>query len=492
MEASLGLHVRPSSGYRSDLRSSTNHRVAIRRLPGSLLDRRRTTLLLLKAINGKGDDARELDLVEKAEKLFDETLKDQRKLLKEQAENDEQIRLQVEAMRAQGSPEFMIRFVEWGANLSKSIRVGEEKRLREMESSKEEYIKALKQLDDKLDNMEPLEVEDFKDYIATGEDAPQRATSIVVSAFFSATLLSWVSSWFGIEVGTLIHDPAVPTVADLTTWLAWTVPYVGATAAAGAVAAPWIGNRGTFRYMAEDSFFGKLHPTAILSLAASLGYSQSIVYQGVWMLTFLRFFSGDSGAGGDYLLDPSAADEVAVQQAMGGLVAARGLGALIAVPAAVLSAAAVESAYFVIKESISYTAQDAIKNGKGVVVDSETGFEFVDLLAKFADSLPDKNSSVDDSGASDANSESSTSTTPTSTPSTTLTRPEFPSLENFEMSTEEFWLTLGRVFAASVWLGTETLVTGNLWMTIGTSSLGIALGMGTRREKARAAARTDS
>ena len=78
MEASLGLHVRPSSGYRSDLRSSTNHRVAIRRLPGSLLDRRRTTLLLLKAINGKGDDARELDLVEKAEKLFDETLKDQR------------------------------------------------------------------------------------------------------------------------------------------------------------------------------------------------------------------------------------------------------------------------------------------------------------------------------------------------------------------------------------------------------------------------------
>ena len=72
----------------------------------------------------------------------------------------------------------------------------------------------------------------------------------------------------------------------------------------------------------------------MFSLSSALAYSQAIAYQGVWLLFFLNLYRGDGG--NNFSLDPSAADEAIVQQAMGSLVAAPKLIALVAGPAAVL------------------------------------------------------------------------------------------------------------------------------------------------------------
>ena len=59
-----------------------------------------------------------------------------------------------------------------------------------------------------------------------------------------------------------------------------------------------------------------------------------------------------------------------------------------------------------------------------------------------------------------------------------------PSLADFEMSQQELWSTVGRIFASSAWLGAETLATHNLWFAVGTGALGIAIGMGVKRNRA--------
>lgn len=486
MHASVGLHVSQNCGSRSPSARSFSNTIAPRRWPGSVLDRRRNIPSPIKAASGNGKDPDNNDILIKAKEFFDSTVEQQKKLLKEQADNEETILLQLEAMRAQGSPQFLIGIVEWFAGVSKNMREKEEARLKDFEKQEAEFMKSWKDWEQKTDNMEPLDVQDLQQYIATGEDSSERATGIIVSAFFSATLLSWVASWFGINVGTLLQEPAVPTVGDLTTFATWTVPYLGATAAAAAISTPWIGNRGTFRYPAEDSFFGKLHPTAIFSLATSLGYSQAVVYQGVVLLTFLRMFAGNGG--GDYVYDPLVSDEVAVQQAMGSLVSSRGLGALLAVPAAVLSTATLEAGYFLIKENIDNTVKEILSDGKTIVLDPDSGIQVLDISTISIDAVVEGNL-AQEKAAKPAESSKEASSSKTSVE---LARPELPSLGEIKMSDEEVWLTVGRVFLASAWLGTETMVTGNLWMAVGTGAAGMGLGMAARRSKARAAARTDS
>ena len=70
---------------------------------------------------------------------------------------------------------------------------------------------------------------------------------------------------------------------------------------------------------------------------------------------------------------------------------------------------------------------------------------------------------------------------------TALRRPEIPSMAAWKMSTEEFWLVIGRVFVSSVYLGAETLITGNLGYAIATGAAGMTLGMFVRRSRARSA-----
>jgi hypothetical protein len=404
--------------------------------------------------------------------FIDSLLEKQKKNLQKQAETDESLQLQLEAMRASNAPKFAISVIEWLVGLNRSLWENEVKRLKELEADRDKFVAEWKEFEQKTDTMDPLEIDNLMGQVATGEDASLQATSIVISAFVSATLLSWGSTFFGVSVATLLPDPSVPSASDLSTWAMWTLPYVGATAAAGAILGfHWIGNRGTFRFLADDSFFGTLHPTAVLSLSSALAYSQAIAYQGVWLLFFLHLYRGE---GTRFSLDPAAADEAVVQQAMGSLVAAPKILILIAGPAAVVSAAAVEAGYFLVKESINGAVQGIFQKGNGIaVLDPENGFQ---VLEKYnVDGIGDHEEKRIIIGGTIGDR------SPLKVP------PEVPSLAKLEMSTQEFWLTASRVFLASMWMGAETLVTGNLWMAAGTGAVGMAVGMGASRQRAREA-----
>ena len=293
--------------------------------------------------------------LKKSTEFVDGIIEKQKKTLKQHEETDEQLQLQIEALRAREAPKFAVDFLEWLIKLNISLRETEVKRLKDLEADRNKYVAEWTEFEKSTQNAEPEQVENLMMQVATGEDAAVQATSLVISAFVSASLLSWGSTFFGVNVATLLPDPSLPSLSNLSTWAAWTLPYIGATLAAGAILGPqFISNRGTFRFLAEDAFFSKLHPTAVLSVSSALAYSQAVTYQAVWLLLFLNLFRGD----GTFSLDPAAADEAAVQQAMGSLVAGPKLLGLIAAPAAVVSTAAIEAGYFLLKETINSTVQE--------------------------------------------------------------------------------------------------------------------------------------
>ncbi|KAL4527517.1 hypothetical protein Ndes2526A_g08700 [Nannochloris sp. 'desiccata'] len=417
--------------------------------------------------------------------FIDSLLEKQKKSLKKQEETNESLQLQLEAMRASDAPKLAVSVIEWLVGLNTSLQENEVKRLKELEADRDKFVAEWEEFEQKTENMDPLEIDDLMGQIATGEDASLQATSIVISAFVSATLLSWGSTFFGINVATLLPDPSVPSASDLSTWAMWTLPYVGATAAAGAILGfQWIGNRGTFRFLADDSFFGKLHPTAVLSLSSALAYSQAIAYQGVWLLFFLNLYRG---GGNSFSLDPTAADEAAVQQAMGSLIAAPKLMILIAGPAAVVSAAAVEAGYFLIKESINGAVQEVFQNNGTAVLDPENGFRVI----KQIESSDAENEKYNVNGITDYKESRIIMGGMMGGSSSPKAPPKVPSLATLEMSAQEFWLTASRVFLASMWMGAETLITGNLWMAAGTGGVGMAVGMAASRQRAREAGLDD-
>jgi hypothetical protein len=214
----------------------------------------------------------------------------------------------------------------------------------------------------------------------------------------------------------------------------------------------------------------------VFSLSSALAYSQAIAYQGVWLLFFLNLYRGDGG--NNFSLDPSAADEAIVQQAMGSLVAAPKLIALVAGPAAVLSAAAVETSYFLAKELVNGVVQDVFQSDDGAaIIDPESGL----IVLKEIKNSDEENEKYNVNGITNYEEKTIIGTITIGAP------PTVPSLASLEMTPQEYWLTAGRVFLASMWMGAETLLTGNLWMAAATGAVGLAVGIGAKRSRGREA-----
>lgn len=373
---------------------------------------------------------------------FLDSLVDARKrAVREKAQREREMRADLEAMRAAGSPPWALNIVEWLVKFNTDIYEGEVRRLAKLEADQQRYVAEWEAWERTNKEQGPLTVEDFAEVVVTGQDAPEQATAAILAAFIGAAAVSWAASLFGNEVGVIFPDPTLPSAAEASAWAAWTVPYAGATAAAAAFAGPWVANRGTFRFAAtEDSFYAALHPTAVLSLAAALAYSQGVIYQGVWLLAFYRMFAG---GGVDAGLDPAAADDAVVAQAMGSLVAspAAPVLRLIAAPAAVAATAALEAGVWAARVWAANVLQ-TVASG-------------------------DADAAGGGPAAGDAKE-----------------RPQAPSLAAIVMSEQEFWATTGRVFASSAWLGAETLATRNLWWAVATGAVGLGIAMGVAQVRA--------
>ena len=401
----------------------------------------------------------------KSIEILDALLERQRANVQRQSVKNKEMKDQLDIMKASpNTPQTTISFMQWVTDLCTSIENQETERLRDIEHKRETFlqeVRAWEQRDKEAndDNQDQKKNATFIDEIVvTGEEAAYEATAFVVFTFISATAVSWVASWFGINLGSLLPDPEIPTVGQVGNWVAWTTPYAAATVAAALISREWIGNRGTFRYLAEDSFFANLHPSAILSLALSSAYAQGVVWQGVYLLAFLRAFGGGGGGGGiasdEYLLTMD--DGNTLQQSMGTLIAAPSfvLGPLFAAPVAVACAATLEAGFFALKAGSLNIMQDVIslerEERERQRETKEGGGDERDALGAL----------INQPGP-----------------------PEMPTLPSVELSEEEFWSTTARVFLASVYMGAETLTTGNLWYAIATGAVGLCLGLGVNKSR---------
>lgn len=385
-----------------------------------------------------GEDEDSGSMLEASNAFLEKVIESRRRVVQEHAVREREMKAELESMRAAGSPDWALRIVEWLVKLNTDIYQGEVDRLAKLEADHDRYLSEWEEWERTNNEAGLLTVEDLAEVVVTGQDAPEQATAAILAAFIGAAIVSFVASLFGTEVGVLLPDPTLPTAAEISAWAAWTVPYAGATAVAAAFAGPWIANRGTFRFaVAEDSFYGALHPTAVLSLAAALAYSQGVIYQGVWLLSFYHLFAG---GGVDAVLDPAAADDAVVSQAMGSLVAAPTAPVLrlIAAPAAVAAAAALEAGVWGARVTAANILQEAASNGS-------------------------------EQAAAEGEAKE---------------KPQAPSLAAMVMSEQEFWATATRIFASSAWLGAETLAARNLWWAVGTGAVGLAIAMGVARVRA--------
>ena len=156
-----------------------------------------------------------------------------------------------------------------------------------------------------------------------------------LDALASSWLLLWVGSWFGVDGAAQLAPPAEPLRAAAGC-LAWTAPYVGATLAAHAVAAPLMRQPVRHSAAASEAATGGRRPAAgAAALLGAVAYSQVAVWQGLWLQAALALLGAPSFAQrlGSAVLDPALYSESVAQSSMGALAPAR-LPLLLAAPLA--------------------------------------------------------------------------------------------------------------------------------------------------------------
>jgi hypothetical protein len=390
--------------------------------------------------------------------LMDKLIDTERKQVEISKQKMEEMDRELEAAQAANSttPKLLIRALRWVRNLNGSVYERQLKTLEAMEKNREEYLQELQGLNQRAASNESTSY-DVADYAMSDEGAVASAAGVIAACIVQATIISWIASFFGIELSALLHDPAVPTGGALLTWTAWTVPYAGAAGIAAAFAPSFIGNRGTVRRSDTDSLFGKNSPVTLTAMAVGLGYAQATIYQGVWLLVSLRIFgAGVYGFDADPFTWGGDAD---VDAALGSLVAAPILApALLKLPAAVLLAAAIETGTWIIDEALTRfdptaTTDVSIESATAMVLSSDIMQQFLDKeeledAMKAGQLSPEKLMQLQ---------------------------------RGRKLSEDEYWATLGRVALSSVYMGAETLATGNLWNAVLTGTVGLAIGIFARR-----------
>jgi len=204
---------------------------------------------------------------------------------------------------------------------------------------------------------DPWYAQDLVNFAATGETAAVTATGILLQAFVGATVATWVlgSLLFHVEISTLLPGASLPSQQDFVSWSLWSLPYLGATAAAAAIRPLSVGDQGALRFTVDvtagtgetrrddDAFFATLSPLSLAAIAAGLGYTQAVVYQGIWLQIILKLLGAPIETSGGVV----ASDDVeALQRAMGSLIAAPSVAPFLWVPTGVILAAAAEAGWW--------------------------------------------------------------------------------------------------------------------------------------------------
>ncbi|KAI3428302.1 hypothetical protein D9Q98_006681 [Chlorella vulgaris] len=243
----------------------------------------------------------------------------------------------------------------------------------------------------------------------------------VLSSLATAWGVAWAGSWWGVDAYRLLHD-SPDWGAMAATWLAWTLPYVGGTAAAYFIA-PSIITKSIIRPLVTDQsqFYRSVPFASFVFAAGCVAFSQNLVWQGLWQDVFINWMGGSRDP---LLLTDPAQLEDSVRLSMGTLVGSPRLPAFLVAPAAALLTGLLEAGFF-------WTAMQArsINALIPVVTDDGNEEEFRAVIAVNVESSP--------------------------------------------LSPEELLLVSGRVALASSFLCLEGTLTGSLWLPIATSAAGL-------------------
>lgn len=372
--------------------------------------------------------------------LIDSLIEKQRRNLQRAREFDAEFKETLRAAELSGSiPKAFIAILQWLQNLSSATVESESASLAKLEIERDELKSSWKNVDAlSASQKSPLTGSQSRasaevDVLEEKEEQAILATGLVIFSFVFPFAFSYIASLFGIDLSVLIKDGEVPSTEALLTWAAWSAPYIGGTAIAGALAPRWIGNRGTIRLLKDnDTFQSQLPLITLASVSIASGYSQVIVHQGVFYLCLLNLLAGGNSSIGD----PVYAEDALMQQSLGSLVAAPTLWKLFSKPAAIVLNSALEAGWWLV--SNLYTSIDDYDPSQPPVAKDDESSRMYGMMTPMWRS-------------------------------------------NQDLEQPMVWLTGGRIFASSLWLGTETVVTGNLWYPICTGGVGIFVGMLARR-----------
>lgn len=390
----------------------------------------------------EGKDEEEEDSFPGSE-ILDSLIEKQRKNLEKARVAEAEFKEVVRAAELSGyTPKAYLSFLRWLQGLNSSSLESEVASLAKLESERVNLKSKWRQVERTLAPTPEKPLEGFNPVEEPALEAKEEqaivATALVISSFIFPFSFSYVASLFGIDLSMLMKDGEFPSAEAIATWAAWSLPYVGGTAIAGAIAPRWIGNKGTLRLMDDDKFQSELPLITLASVSMACGYSQAVVHQGVWYLCLLNFLAGGSNVS---VGDPMYSEDLLMQQSLGSLVAVPSFWKLFSKPAAVVLSSLLEAGWWFLSDLFS------INDESSLALLSEKS-------RSFSAEQPDERPRISDMMTWDWNQGAWQPTT---------------------------WLTAGRVFTSSLWLGTETVVTGNLWYPICTGGLGIFVGILARR-----------
>lgn len=252
-------------------------------------------------------------------------------------------------------------------------------------------------------------------------------STAVTSSVISAWLTAWVGSWWGVNAYHLLQLPEEwgSVQAALPSWVAWTVPYLGATLGAYYVAPNLFKTAARPITSDQQRFFQQIPLAGCAGAALAIAFCQCLVYQGLWQ----EAFSGWLGGSRDpfEIIDPELMAD-SLQSSMGTLVGSPKLPFFLVVPGAAVLTGLLEAGY--------YWGAMALRNSPMIVIDG--------------DQLMD--GSEWQSGP-------------------------FGKIEPGALSAEELPLVALRVAMSGTYLTLEALLTGTLWSSVGTSAVGILAAM---------------
>ena len=257
-------------------------------------------------------------------------------------------------------------------------------------------------------------------------------TSLIMATLFTSWLVVTVGYYiFGVSASRQLHVPD-DWITSIPQWLKWTAPYVGGTIALGYFRPELLNNRGMLRSASlQDDMLRELNIGGIVSLGAALGYSCSLIYQGLWFQVFWAATAGRDTLVGDDLLSATNSMMIAPTSS---------IPALLALPTAILLTGMFEGAAFYCNSKVKdlsteLSLEEMAENG-------------TDMQLKKSYELLRKENVVE------------------------------------QLSEEDLVLTAIRIGTSGTWLAAETAITGSLVFTVCTSALGIATALFVARENA--------